>query len=375
MRVPVSEPLLDGNERQYVLDALDTNWISSAGKYIDRFEEAFAEYCGVKHGIACSSGTTAIHLALVAYGIGAGDEVIIPDFTLIASANMVILSGAKPVLVDVDPQTMCIDPARIEEKITERTKAIMPVHMYGHPADMDPINAIAKKHNLIVIEDGAEAHGTEYNGVKVGALADSAAFSFYGNKNLTTGEGGMITTDDDHIAEMCRLLRSQAFEQPRFVHNHLGYNYRLTNIQAAIGLAQVETAEAKINRRREIAAYYSAALDSVPGLTVPYEAPNAKSTFWMYGLVVDAEQFGMDKNTLVDKLNNQGVDTRDFFYPMHAQPFFINGDDPRYPDVSGQYPVSMDLYNRGFYLPSGLGLTTEQLDYVITTVKSIHQSA
>lgn len=365
MKIPVSEPLLDGNEREYVLDALDTNWISSVGKYITGFEDTFAAYCGVKYGVACSNGTTALHLALAAKDIGYGDEVIIPDFTLIASANMVIITGAKPVLVDVDPQTMCIDVNLIEEKITERTKAIMPVHMYGHPADMDAIMALAEKYNLYVCEDGAEAHGTEYKGRKVGSLAHSAAFSFYGNKTLTTGEGGMVTTDDKELADKMKMLRNQAFEHPRFVHHHVGFNYRLTNLQAAIGLAQSEKAQAKADRRREIAAMYTSLLKDVPGITVPYEAEWAKSTFWMYGVLIDQAQFGRSKQEVVEELTKAGVDTRDFFYPMHKQPVFQNGNDPRYPDTNGAYPVSSYLYDNGFYLPSGLGLTSSDIEIVV----------
>lgn len=365
MKIPVSEPLLDGNERKYVLDALDTNWISSAGKYITGFEDTFAAYCGVKYGVACSNGTTAIHLALVACGIGDGDEVIIPDFTLIASANMVILAGAKPVLVDVDRQTMCIDVNLIEEKITERTRAIMPVHMYGHPCDMDPIMALAEKYKLWVIEDGAEAHGTEYKGRRVGSLGHSAAFSFYGNKTLTTGEGGMVTTDNQELADKMKMLRNQAFEHPRFVHHHVGFNYRLTNLQAAIGLAQAEKAQAKADRRREIAAMYTALLKEVPGITVPYEAAWARSTFWMYGVLIDEEKFGRSKQEVVRLLNDAGIDTRDFFYPMHKQPVYRNGSDPRFPETSGSYPVSSYLYDHGFYLPSGLGLTSSDIEVVV----------
>lgn len=365
IKIPVSEPLLDGNERDYVLDALDTNWISSAGKYITGFEDTFAAYCGVKYGVACSNGTTALHLALAAKEIGYGDEVIIPDFTLIASATMVIITGAKPVLVDVDPQTMCIDVNLIEAKITERTKAIMPVHMYGHPADMDAINAIAEKYNLYVVEDGAEAHGTEYKGRKVGSLAHAAAFSFYGNKTLTTGEGGMVTTDDQALADKMKMLRNQAFEHPRFVHNHVGFNYRLTNLQAAIGLAQAEKAQQKADRRREIAAMYTSLLKDVPGITVPYEAAWAKSTYWMYGILIDREKFGRSKQEVVAELTQAGIDTRDFFYPMHQQPVFQHGKDPRYPDTSGSYPVSTYLYDNGFYLPSGLGLTSSDIEIVV----------
>ena len=373
MHIPVSEPLLDGNERKYVLDALDTNWISSAGHYIQDFEEAFAAYCGVRFGVACSSGTAAIHLSLAALGIGPGDEVIVPNFTLIASANMVILTGAKPVLVDVDPQTMCIDPALIEEKITDRTRAIMPVHMYGHPADMDAIRAISEKHHLYIVEDGAEAHGAEFNGEMVGAMGHCAAFSFYGNKNLTTGEGGMVVTDTPEIAEMAALLRNQAFEEPRFVHRFVGFNYRLTNIQAAIGLAQVETAQDKINRRREIAAAYTEQLRDVPGITTPYEANGAKNVYWMYGILIDEAEFGPNRQEVAARLAEQGVDTRDFFYPLHRQPVFREGDDPRYPDTGGEYPVSDDLYARGLYLPSGLNLTSEQINYVVDALKNLRR--
>ena len=236
-RIPVCEPLLDGNERKYVLDCLDTSWISSAGKYIPAFEHAFSRYCGARHGIACSSGTAAIHLALLALEIGPGDEVIVPCFNLIAGVNAVMLTGARPVLVDVDPRTWCLDPALLAEKITSRTKAIMAVHMYGHPCDMDPILDLARRHGLRVIEDGAEAHGAEYKGRRVGGLGDVGCFSFYGNKIITTGEGGMVVTNDEGLAARSALLRNQGFEESRFVHREMGFNYRLTNMQAAIGLA------------------------------------------------------------------------------------------------------------------------------------------
>ncbi|MGB9616215.1 MAG: DegT/DnrJ/EryC1/StrS family aminotransferase [Desulfomonilaceae bacterium] len=360
--IPVCEPLLDGREKEYVIDCLDTNWISSSGKYITQFEEKFSRYCGVAHGVACSSGTTAIHLALVALGVGPGDEVIIPDFTLIVSANTVILAGAKPVLVDVDPETWCIDPSLIEEKITPRTRAIMAVHMYGHPCDMDAICAIAKKHGLYVIEDCAEAHGAEINGVKVGGFSDVSCFSFYGNKILTTGEGGMALCNDDKLAERLRLFRNQGFREPRFVHDVMGFNYRMTNIQAAIGLAQTEMVEEKVAKKCWIGKTYNELLSDCPDIVLPVERPWAKNVYWMYGVVL-RDSFGRGKDETMAMLREKGVDTRAFFCPMSLQPVF-HGDDPRFPDVSGSYPVSVELWNKGFYLPSGLSLTRAQIEEV-----------
>ena len=231
--IPVCEPVLDGRERAYVLDCIDGNWISSLGRYIPAFEEKFSNYCGASHGVACSSGTAALHLAVESLGVGLGDEVIIPAFTLIVSANVVALTGATPVLVDVEPDTWCIDPALIEERITPKTKAIMAVHMYGHPADMTAIRSIAQRYGLSVIEDCAQAHGAEVRGRRVGGLGDVSTFSFYGNKIITTGEGGMVVTNNDRLAARARLLRDQAFEKERFVHRAVGFNYRMTTIQAA----------------------------------------------------------------------------------------------------------------------------------------------
>jgi len=361
--IPVCEPVLNGRETTYVQDCLETNWISSTGKYIGLFEEKFSAYCGVPYGVACSSGTTAIHLALAALGIGPGDEVIIPDFTLIVSANMVILAGARPVLVDVDPRTWCIDPKVIEEKITPRTKAIMAVHMYGHPCDMDVIMDIAGRHRLAVIEDCAEAHGAEINGRKVGAIGDVGCFSFYGNKILTTGEGGMAVCRDPRIAERMQLLRNQGFQEPRFVHAVVAFNYRMTNVQAAIGLAQTEMVEEKVRQKRWIGQTYNELLASQTDLTLPYEEPWAKNVYWMYGVLIN-ESFGVTKDQLMQELRSKGVDTRSFFCPMSIQPVF-QGEGPLYPDTSGNYPASVDLWNRGLYLPSGLGLTRSQMEEVV----------
>ncbi len=362
--IPVWEPVLDGNEERYVRDCLETNWISSLGRYITRFEEAFAAWCGMPYGIACSSGTAALHLSLVALGIGPGDEVIVPDFTLIVSANTVILAGAKPVLVDVDPKTWCLDPERIEEKITPRTKAIMPVHMYGHPCDMPAILDIARRHGLAVIEDCAEAHGAEIAGRRVGTFGDAGCFSFHGNKILTTGEGGMVLVRDAALAAKLRLLRDQGFEPPRFVHRVVGFNYRLTNIQAAIGLAQTEKADEKVRQKREIASWYLALFAFGTDVEGPVEAYGAKNVYWMFGVKL-GPRFPQGRDAVMEELKAKGVETRAFFCPMHRQPVFQDGGDERFPDVRGDYPVSDDLWNRGLYLPSGPGLTRPQVQEIV----------
>ena len=370
--IPVWEPVLDGNEERYVLDCLETNWISSLGRYITRFEEAFAAWCGMPHAVACSSGTAALHLSLVALGIGPGDEVLIPDFTLIVSANTVLLAGARPVLVDVDPKTWCLDPAKLEEKITPRTRAIMAVHMYGHPCDMTAIGDIARKHNLAVIEDCAEAHGAEIGGRKVGTFGDAGCFSFYGNKILTTGEGGMVLVRDAALAAKLRLLRDQGFEPPRFVHRVVGFNYRLTNVQAAIGLAQTEKADEKVRTKRDIASWYLALLAFNKDVEVPFEAAGAKNVYWMFGVKL-GPAFTQGRDAVMDELKSKGIETRAFFCPMHRQPVFQDRD-PRYPDVRGEYPVSDDLWNRGLYLPSGLALTREQAAEVVEKLLSCRPS-
>ena len=368
--IPVCEPTLIGNELKYVTDCLKTNWISSAGKYIKQFEESFAKFCDCKYGVACNNGTTAIHLALEACGIGKGDEVIIPAFTMIATCNAVIYSGAKPVLVDSEKETWNMDVNKIEERITNKTKAIMPVHTYGHPVDMDVINNIAKKHNLLVIEDAAEAHGAEYNGKRTGSLGKCAAFSMYANKIITTGEGGMITTNDEKVAEKAKLLRNHAFIKPRFLHKDLGFNYRMTNIQAAIGLAQMEKADELVNRRINNAKLYNSLLKDVKGITLPPCKEWAKNVYWMYGILVE-EEFSISMPQLRETLEKKGIDTRTFFIPMHQQPLFKEGKDERFPDCSGSYPVSEELSKKGLYLPSSSSLTKEQIENIAGIIKTI----
>ncbi len=348
---------------EYVTDCIKTNWISSKGKYITEFEEKFSKYCGARYGIATCNGTTALHLALASLGITAGDEVLIPTFTMIATANSVTYTGAKPVLVDSEPMTWNIDPTKIEEKITKKTKAIMVMHTYGHSCDMDPILEIAEEHDLYVVEDAAEAHGAEYKGKRVGALGDAGCFSFYANKILVTGEGGMVVTNDEKIAEMCRLLRDQAFEPKRFLHRYIGFNYRMTNIQAAIGAAQMELIDESVETRRRNAKLYNSLLKGVPGITLPPEALWAKNVYWMYTVLIQ-DNFGKARDDLMTYLKEKGIDTRSAFYPVHAQPVY----EKQY--KGEKYPVAEELGRKGINLPSGNTLTEDQIKYVAETIIS-----
>lgn len=363
--IPVCTPLLGGKERKYVDDCLKTNWISSAGKYVRLFEEKFSRYCGAGHGIATTNGTTALHLALAAAGIGKGDEVIMPTFTIASPAFAAIYCGAKPVFVDSQPDTWNIDPDKIEAKITKKTKAILPVHIYGHPCDMDAIMRIARKHKLLMIEDAAEAHGAEYKGKKVGGLGHVGCFSFYGNKVITCGEGGMVVTSNKKIAERCRRLKDLGFlKERRYWHEELGFNYRMTNIQAAIGLAQFERIERYIGMRRKNAFRYNALLKDIPGLTLPVERPGVKNVYWMYAILIQKE-FGMDARVLMTHLKAKGIETRTFFIPLHDQPVFKKlGCASR-----TQYPVAEDIAAKGLYLPSGSGLKKGEIDYICECIR------
>jgi len=367
--IPVCEPFLAGNEEKYVTDALKSGWISSAGKYISAFEASFASYCGVKHGIAVCNGTVALHSALRSLGIGKGDEVIIPDFTMIASAFAVCYCGAVPVFVDAEEDTWNINTDKIEEKVSPRTRAIMVVHIYGHPSDMDPIKDIAKKNRLKVIEDAAEVHGAEYKGKKCGSLGDIAAFSFYANKNITTGEGGMVITDDDELAERCRYLKNLCFPmkgQRKFIHNDIGFNYRMSNLHAAIGLAQTEKADLYRDLRINHARLYQKYLQNVPGLVFQQEKSWARNVCWMNGIVL-TDEFSITRDDLMTKLRDREIDSRPFFVPMHQQPALRKYGC----DCSGSYPVSCDLSNRGMYLPSGSNLTEENIELVATAIREI----
>ncbi len=362
--IPVCEPTLGGNELKYVQQAIETNWISSAGRFIRDFEARFAEVCGVKYGIACANGTVAMHLTMATLGLEPGDEVIIPTFTMIATANAVTYCGAKPVLVDMEPAYWQMDINQVEAKITPRTKAIVPVHIYGHPTDMDPLMALAEKHGLLVIEDAAEAHGAEYKGRRTGGLGHAAGFSFYGNKIITTGEGGMVTTNDRDLAQLAWNLRDHAFSHERhFWHKFVGFNYRMTNLQAAIGLAQVEQLDGFVAARRRNAAEYNRRLQDIPGIRTPSEAPWAKNVYWMYGILVDEAAYGMNRDALRRVLADHGIETRTFFIPMHAQPVY-------WQQFKGErYPVAEDLCRRGFYLPSASSLRIDEIEYITDVIR------
>lgn len=351
--IPVAEPSLGREELENVVKALESGWISSKGEYIQRFEEKFSEYCGCKHGIATSNGTTALHLALTALGIGRGDEVLVPTLTFISTANAVTYTGAKPVFVDSHRRYWCMDPEKMEEKITKKTKAVIPVHLYGHPCDMDPIKEIAREHDLKIIEDAAEAHGAEYKKKKVGSLSDISCFSFYGNKIITTGEGGMCLTDNKKLTEKMRILRDHGMNpEKKYWHDVVGFNYRMTNLQAAIGLAQLEKIDRFIEKKREIAALYNSLLrDS--DLVLPPEEKWAKNVYWMYSILVE----GRDK--LIEKLRRKGVDSRPFFPPIHQQPCHKTKD---------KLLVAEELSKKGLNLPSSVTLKEEEIKKIAAVI-------
>lgn len=355
-RISVAQPKLAGNEKKYVMDCLDTSWISSNGKYISAFEEGFARFCGVRNAIATNNGTTALHLALVALGLEAGDEVIIPTVTYIATANAIRYCGGVPVLVDVCAETMNIDPSQIEKKITARTKGIMPVHLYGHPAELGPILEIAQRHGLFVLEDAAEAHGAQYEGKSVGSFGNCATFSFFGNKIVTTGEGGMITTDDDNLAAKLRLYRGQGMDlNRRYWFPVIGYNYRMTNIQAAIGVAQMETVETAIAERAALASWYDRALAPLIGkIVLPTQAPWAKQVFWMYNIFL-RDGGEKQRDAVMRHLDLAGIETRPVFYPMHVMPPYK--EDAR-------YPVADTWAQRGINLPTHQFLTEADVNRI-----------
>ncbi len=359
--IPVAETLLDGNELAYVNECVTGNWISSGGTFVPRLERAFADAIQCRFTIACSSGTAALHLALAAAGIAAGDEVIIPAFTMIATASAVRYVGADPVLVDADIDTWNLDPELVSDKLTSRTRAVIAVHIYGQPADMDALGELADRNGLILIEDAAEAHGASYNGRPVGSIGRVAAFSLYGNKILTAGEGGIVTTNDEAIAGVARELRDHAFSRERhFWHRRLGFNYRMTNLQAAIGLAQTERFGELVGRRLQNAARYREALGGIEGLRLPPDGDGGVS--WMFGVMID-EGFGCTRDELRRELAGRGVETRTFFVPMHLQPVH------RRRFAGQRYPVAEDLCRSGLYLPSGPGLSADDIAYVANAVR------
>ena len=373
--IPVSEPRISEADTAAVMDALSSGWISSAGRYLDAFEATWSAYCGRRHGIAVANGTTALELAVEALDLAPGDEVIIPSFTIISCALAVLRGGGVPVLVDADAGTWCMDADHVAARVTARTRAIMPVHIYGHPCDMDPLVSLADRHGLAIVEDAAEAHGAEYLSgegdaaawKRCGSFGESSVFSFYANKLITTGEGGMIVTDDDALAARLRSRRNLAFRADRrFYHTELGHQYRLTNLQAALAIPQIARIEESLMRKRWIGQAYSEQLRTVPVLQLPVERSWARNVYWMYGVVL-TEDAPMDAESLAERLASRGIETRPFFLGMHAQPALLD----RGLFHGERYPVTDRLARRGLYLPSGLGLTEIQLERVCVALKEI----
>jgi len=362
--IPVNTPLLKGNELKYVTECIETGWISSEGPFIIKFEQNFSNYIGRKYGIAVSSGSAALDIVIKAFNFEKNSQIIIPSFTIICPTQSIISAGLIPVLVDSELTTWNMDVSQIEKKINSKTKAILVVHIYGMPVDMDPIIELCNKYNLVLIEDAAEMHGQTYKGKKCGTFGHASIFSFYPNKHITTGEGGMILCDDNDIAERARLLRNLAFNPNgrRFVHHELGWNYRMTNLQAALGVAQLENIEYHIIRKREIGAMYQDGLKLIKGIQLPIVKNHyAENIYWVFGLVADTEELA---TSIINKLHKNNIGTRPFFWPMHLQPvlnemgLFINE----------RYPISEQLAKCGFYIPSGLGLTNSDIKTVINTI-------
>lgn len=364
VHLPVAEPSLGEKELLYTSECVLTGWISSAGKFVTRFEEVFTDFCGTRYAIATSNGTAALHLALLALDIGPGDEVIVPTLTFIATANAVTYTGARPVFVDSESETWNIDPDLIEEAITPRTKAIIPVHLYGHPANMDPILEIATRYGLAVVEDAAEAHGARYKGRCVGGIGDIGVFSFYGNKIVTTGEGGMVVTNQASLAEKMRTLRNHGTSpMRRYWHPVVGYNYRLTNLQAAVGVAQMEKVDAILSAKQRVAQTYNEGLREVPGIRLPPDAPWAHNVYWLYSVLVDAGVFGHTRDDLAARLKEQDIETRPLFPPVHTQPIYNTGQ---------RLPVAEHLAANGLSLPSAVGLRSEDIARVAEAVVNLH---
>lgn len=370
--IPVNEPLLDGNEKKYLLECIDTGWISSEGPFVKKFEEGFASFTGVKHGIAVCNGTAAIEVALYALGIERDDEVIMPSFTIISCAIACIRLGAKPVLVDIEPDAWTMDVSQIESKITPRTKIVMPVHIYGHPVHMDEIFKLAERYNIRILEDAAEVHGAEYfskykggKWLKCGSMGEVTTTSFYANKIITTGEGGMVLTNNEHSAARASSYRNLCFKpEKRFYHTELGYNFRMTNLQAAVGLAQLEQIEKFIAIKIRLGEYYRKRFACVKGVRFMPVKEYARSVYWMYGIELDPE-FGITAEEMMGRLKKHGIATRPFFRGLHDQPV-LN----KMGLFAGEsYPKTDHAYKYGFYLPSGLTLTEKQIDSVVDAVK------
>ncbi|OYT98228.1 MAG: aminotransferase DegT [Burkholderiales bacterium PBB1] len=366
--IPVNEPLLDGNEKRYLSECIDSGWISSEGPFVREFEERFARTVGRRHAVAVANGSLALDAAVTALGLGPGDEVILPTFTIISCAAPIVRAGATPVVVDCDPATWNMDVEQVAARITPRTRAIMVVHIYGLPVDMAPIEELARRHGLKIIEDAAEVHGQTYRGRPCGSFGDISTFSFYPNKHVTTGEGGMLVTDSDALAEHCRKLRNLAFMPPRrFVHDELGWNMRMTNLQAALGVAQLERFDEFLRRKRAMGRRYDAALSGTHGLQLPLPRnDDAENIYWVYGVVLH-DDIDFDAEEAMRRLGAMGVGCRPFFWPMHEQPVFRS----RGLFANDSHPVAERIARRGFYVPSGLALTHDQIDTVAAALRDL----
>jgi len=368
--IPVNEPLLNGNEKKYLAECIETGWISSEGPFVGQFEKQLSEKINRKYGVAVTNGTAALDIAVEALGIGQGDEVIMPAFTIISCVGQIVRSGAKPVLIDSDPLTWNMNISQIEDRITAKTKAIMVVHIYGLPVDMEPILDLAERYNLRVIEDAAEMIGQTYKGKPCGSFGDISTFSFYPNKHITTGEGGMVVTNDDQLFESTKELRNLCFQnKKRFVHEHLGWNMRMTNMQAAIGVAQLEKLDEFVQRKRKMGLQYNSLLKDVDGIQLPLTHTDyADNIYWVYGIVLD-DSIDFDAEEAIRRFAKKGIGTRPFFWSMHEQPVLkrmgLFKDE--------QFPVSERLSRRGLYLPSGMTLTEEQIKETVEVVKEVFQ--
>lgn len=366
--IPVNRPHIPTRARPYTSQALKSGWISSQGSFIDRFEKKFADFLGVKYATTTNSGTTALHLALLVLGIGPGDEVILPALTIGSCYFAIWYLGATAVPVDVDPQTYNLNPALVEAAVTKHTKAIMPVHLYGHPCDMDQILTIAKNHDLKIIEDAAEAHGALFKGKKAGSFGHVSCFSFYANKIVTTGEGGMLVTNNKKLYDLAVKLKNLNFNpKKRFLHDGIGYKYVMTNLQAAVGLASFEELDRSIAYKHQIAAIYQSHLSSISGVTLPFQADWARSVYWMYTILIDESRFGLSRNQLATILQNRyHIQTRDFFYPPQIAFKKLN----LFQDAT--FPIATKLARQGLYLPSGLGTTLKEIRQVCDAIHTIH---
>ena len=365
-RIPVAEPEIGPKELQNVVEAVKSGWVSSQGRFIGQFEEEFANYVGVRYAVATSSGTASLHLALAAIGAGPGNEVIVPTLTFASVANSVIHTGAKPVLVDSHTDYWCIDPVKIEQQITRKTKAIVPVHLYGHPCDMERIMKLANRHDLYVIEDCAEALGAEYKTRRVGSFGDIACFSFYGNKIITTGEGGMCLTDNQKLANKMRILRGYGMRPDRrYWHEVAGFNYRLTNLQAALGVAQLGRIDEFVKRKRRLAKIYKTRLKHIQGILTQPEMPWAKCVFWLYSVLVTSD-YGLSRDELQARLSEAGVETRRFFYPLHHMPLYR-------PYSKGTYPNAERLAAEGINLPSSVKLSNANVQEIAKLIERSQQ--